>query len=154
MNIYILKICISKSLKNDLCNKINIDYSSLIINKFIWKTKKCNYILIIAEYIRINLIKKKENPKIQKEKVEQYLPSDCLAREQKVFVRIIKTMRKIYFPTDALVLQMKRLISKCLNKIQKLRNSSAFFSKKKKKEHIIIRHWFNVYILLPPCFSR
>lgn len=67
------------------------------------------------------------------EKVEQYLPSDCLARAQKVFVRIIKTMRKKYFPTDALVLQMRRLISKCLNKIQKLRNSSAFSLKKKKK---------------------
>lgn len=41
MNIYILKICISKSLKNDLCKKININYSSLIINKiYLENTKK------------------------------------------------------------------------------------------------------------------
>ena len=75
----------------------------------------------------------------------------------KMYVPLIYKLIK-YFSKKALVFQMRRLISKGLNKIQWLRNSSPFTLKKYNNQrthnYTSLTHWFNVYILLPPCFSR
>lgn len=97
------------------------------------------------------MIKKKENPKNPKRKsgtISAFgLPSkgaEGVRSHHKNNEEKILSHRRFGFTDEEVDI-------KGLNKMQKLRNSSAFSLK---KEHIIIRHWFNVYILIPPCFSR